>query len=147
MKWDPFSGIRCGLQLIAGSPSATRSWFPPYEWQCAFCPVCRTHLGWAFSAAATQREALDSDEACIGVDDSSTHSIVNDKDDAASAGCTTAGGAECAGAEGSGEEGGGAECGGEEGAGEEGAGTECDIIFLGLVLTQLAERRKAPLRG
>lgn len=48
--------------VYAGDTSTEHSWFPPHTWQCVFCPLCRTHLGWAFSDAA-QHEPLGGGES------------------------------------------------------------------------------------
>lgn len=33
-----------------GEASAEFTWFPGYQWQIVLCTVCRSHLGWLFSA-------------------------------------------------------------------------------------------------
>jgi hypothetical protein len=38
---------------LVGPPSNEFSWFPGYDWRVAVCRACLIHLGWRFSAPAT----------------------------------------------------------------------------------------------
>lgn len=55
------AGIAFELRLFRRAPgvspqgeaSADFTWFPGYQWQIVLCTVCRSHLGWLFSADQT----------------------------------------------------------------------------------------------